>query len=172
MQEDIIEYDGQLVPTTDGPRRQGLVQQINAAAETGHRTQVGDGAWVARHNDLIVSELPTLASEGQPGAPIIIGVFIDTRSRRVMVDDLVAGLTAFGHKVGYELDAELARHAMEEVVGTAGSAPFQPERWSTKSARWMRARGAAAFHGLRTAISWLGSAWRSLRTRIRALFTR
>jgi hypothetical protein len=173
MEEDMIEFSGQLLPTTDGTRRRGLVQQINAAAETGHRTRVGDGAWVARHKNLIVSELPTSASGGHPGAPIVIGVFADVRPRRVMVSDLVAGLTAFSHKAGYELDAELARQAMEEVVRSVKARPFRSKGWAKKAPRWFLACvGAMALWGLWAALRWLWAASARLRARIRMLFTR
>jgi len=165
MAEDMIEFSGQLLQTTNDTQRQGLVQQINAAAEAGHRTQIGDDAWVARHKNLIVSELPTSASGGQPGAPIVIGVFVDVRPPRIIASDLVAGLTVFGHKAGYELDAVLAQQAMQEVVRFARPRPFRSEGWAKRTSRWFLACVGAAFQ-------WLWHASARLGARIRALFRR
>jgi hypothetical protein len=168
MEEDIIQLDGQLLPPTGDMRREDVVRQITAAAESGQRTLVGDGAWVARYKDLIVSELPTSASGGQPGAPIVVGVFAQGRTDRIEVGDLVAGLTAFGSQVGYELDTALARQTMGEVAQSAQSGPFHLRRWY----RGAWAGVCATGRGLQAAARWLGAASARIGTALRTLVSR
>lgn len=169
MEEDIIQLSGELLPPAGDTRRPDLVHRITAAAESGQRVGVGDDAWVTRHKDVIVSELPTSASDGQPGAPIVMAVWATRGKVRVEVEELVTALTAFGRQAGYELDATLAMRAMEQVVQSTQPAPFRPGRWPRAAARRAWAGISLAWLWLCAAARWLWATSARPRATIRTL---
>ncbi len=128
MEEDLVQVNGRLLPPVDGGTRRKIVDRITLAAERGRRATVGDGAWVARHKGVVVSQVPTSAAAGQPGAAIVTCVWVPDDSARPQADELVVGLTEFGHRLGYKVDGELALRTMEEVIRNHRPWPFRPLR--------------------------------------------
>lgn len=125
MAEDLIQFNGRLLPPSASQKRQQIVERITRAAERGWRETIGDSAWVTRYKNEVVAQVPTSTDLGKPGAPILTCVRARGDSPRAGVDDLVMGLTAFGEQVGYELDEQLVRRTMEEVVRRCQSWPFR-----------------------------------------------
>ena len=128
MTEDLIQFNGQLLPPSASGKRRQIVDRVTRAGERGWRTTIQDSAWVARDKGVVVAQVPTSTEPGTPGAPIVVCV----RARRDPpppdVGGLVMGLTEFGRQAGYELDQQLARRTMEEVVRRCQSWPFRVVR--------------------------------------------
>jgi hypothetical protein len=125
MAEDLIQFNGQLLPPSSSEKRRQIVETITDAAEGGWHHPVAGTAWVARYKSIVLAEVPTTTATGAPGAAIVVCVRADNKARRPEVGDLVTGLTKFGQQAGYELDGELARQTMEEVVRRCQSWPFR-----------------------------------------------
>jgi len=128
MAEDLIQFNGRLLPPSASQKRQQIVDRITRAAERGWRETIGDSAWVARDRGVVVAQVPTSTDLGKPGAPIVTCVRARGDLPRPEVGDLVMGLTEFGRQAGYELDEQLARRTMEEVVRRCQSWPFRVAR--------------------------------------------
>ncbi len=134
---DLIEVNGRLLPQQADTRRQTIVGRITAVADRGRRAEVADGAWVTRHKGFVVAQVPTSSGKGEPGAAIITCVRPWAGAPSPDSGELAAGLVEFGQKVGYEVDADLARRAMEEVVRHCRSLPFRLRRRLEAVVRWL-----------------------------------
>jgi hypothetical protein len=128
MAEDLIQFNGQLLPPSASQKRQQIVERITRAAERGWRDMISDSAWVTRDKSVVVAQVPTSTERGEPGAPIITCVRARGGSPGPEIGDLVMELTEFGRQAGYELDEQLARQTMEEVVRRCQSWPFRVAR--------------------------------------------
>lgn len=128
MEEDLLQVNGRLLPPVEGGRRRKIVDRITLAAERGRRATVGDGAWVARHKGVVVSQVPTSTATDQPGAAIVTCLRLPDGSAQPQIDELVVGLTEFGHRLGYKVDGELARRTMEELIRDNRPWPFRALR--------------------------------------------
>ncbi len=134
---DLIQVNGRLLPPRADSKRQTIVGRITAVADRGRRAKVEDGAWVARHKGFVVSQVPTSSGKGEPGAAIITCVRPWAEAASPDSGELVAGLVEFGQKAGYEVDADLARRTMEEVVRYCRSLPFRLPRQLEAVVRWL-----------------------------------
>ena len=136
--EDLIQVNGRLLPPVADGKRRTIVDRITAVAEGGRRrAKTGDGAWVTRHKGFVVSQIPTSTGKGEPGAAIVTCVRPREGSALPDTGELVDGLAEFGQKAGYELDGNLARRTMEEVVRYCRPWPFRVLGRLPAAVRWV-----------------------------------